>query len=93
MAGISDFERVAFWNVALIDQFTQIHVLANLTTVKDDITTVTKYMDECKNLEIPVLSPDVNESELNFTVNKDLPAAYKRKLECRPLRQPAVNEA
>ena len=44
---------------------------ANLTTVKDDITTVTKYMDECKNLEIPVLSPDVNESELNFTVNKD----------------------
>lgn len=44
---------------------------ANLTTEKDDITTVTKYMDECKSMGIPVLSPDVNESELNFTVNSE----------------------
>ena len=42
---------------------------ANLTVAKDDIKEVTKFMDECKALKIGVLEPDVNESELNFTVN------------------------
>ena len=40
-----------------------------MTVAKDDITTVTKYMDECRDLGIDVLEPDVNESDLNFTVN------------------------
>ena len=43
---------------------------ANLTVHKDDIKEVTKLMDECRALKINVLEPDVNESELNFTVNK-----------------------
>ncbi len=43
---------------------------ANLTISKDDIRTVTKLMDECKVFKIKVLEPDINESELNFTVNK-----------------------
>ncbi|MBR1922280.1 MAG: DNA polymerase III subunit alpha [Paludibacteraceae bacterium] len=43
---------------------------ANLTISKDDIREVTKFMDECKSLQINVLEPDVNESEMNFTVNK-----------------------
>jgi DNA polymerase-3 subunit alpha len=42
---------------------------ANLTVHKDDIKEVTKLMDECKALGLSVLEPDVNESELNFTVN------------------------
>ncbi len=42
---------------------------ANLTIHKDDIKEVTKLMDECKAMKINVLEPDVNESELNFTVN------------------------
>ena len=42
---------------------------ANLTVHKDDIKEVTKLMDECRALKINVLEPDVNESELNFTVN------------------------
>lgn len=42
---------------------------ANLTDAKDDITEVTKLMDECRAMQINVLEPDVNESELNFTVN------------------------
>ena len=42
---------------------------ANLTVHKDDIKEVTKLMDECRALKINVLQPDVNESELNFTVN------------------------
>ena len=43
---------------------------ANLTVHKDDIKEVTKLMDECKLLGLSVLEPDVNESELSFTVNK-----------------------
>ena len=42
---------------------------ANLTVAKDDIKDVTKFMDECKSMKISVLAPDVNESEMNFTVN------------------------
>ena len=43
---------------------------ANLTVHKDDIKEVTKLMDECRALKVKVLEPDVNESELNFTVNE-----------------------
>lgn len=43
---------------------------ANLTRNKDDISEITKFMDECKSMGIYVKGPDVNESELNFTVNK-----------------------
>jgi DNA polymerase-3 subunit alpha len=43
---------------------------ANLTRNKDDINEITKFMDECKTMGIIVKGPDVNESELNFTVNK-----------------------
>ena len=43
---------------------------ANLTRNKDDIGEITKFMDECKSMNIPVKGPDVNESDLNFTVNK-----------------------
>ena len=42
---------------------------ANLTVHKYDIKEVSKLMDECKALGLSVLEPDVNESELNFTVN------------------------
>lgn len=43
---------------------------ANLTVEKADITKVSKFMDECKAMNIRVLEPDVNESGLNFTVNQ-----------------------
>ena len=37
-----------------------------------NITEITKLMDECKAMGIPVLGPDVNESNLKFTVNKKM---------------------
>ncbi|HKL96550.1 MAG TPA: DNA polymerase III subunit alpha [Paludibacteraceae bacterium] len=43
---------------------------ANLTRNRDNITDVTKFMDECKAMRLSVKGPDVNESDLNFTVNK-----------------------
>ena len=36
----------------------------------NDITKITFFIDEVKHMGINVLKPDVNESELNFTVNK-----------------------
>ncbi|MCK9399913.1 MAG: DNA polymerase III subunit alpha [Bacteroidales bacterium] len=35
-----------------------------------EIKKITFFIDECKHLNIPVLGPDVNESELHFVVNK-----------------------
>lgn len=43
---------------------------ANLTRNRDNIADVTKFMDECKAMRLPVKGPDVNESDLNFMVNK-----------------------
>ena len=60
---------VAYQTGYLKAHFPAEFMAANLTVEKDDIVTVTKYMDECKALKISVLEPDVNESELNFTVN------------------------
>ena len=62
---------VAYQTAYLKAHYPAEFMAANLTDAKDDITEVTKLMDECKAMHIPVLEPDVNESELNFTVNKE----------------------
>ncbi|MGM9805053.1 MAG: DNA polymerase III subunit alpha [Candidatus Aphodosoma sp.] len=43
---------------------------ANLTRNRDNIIEITKFMEECKKMNVNVKGPDVNESDLNFTVNK-----------------------
>lgn len=35
-----------------------------------DLKEITLFIEECKRMHLPVLGPDVNESELKFTVNK-----------------------
>lgn len=60
---------VAYQTAYLKAHYPAEFMAANLTISKDNITDVTKFMDECKTLGISVLEPDVNESELNFTVN------------------------
>ncbi len=42
---------------------------ANLTMNKGKIVEVNKFMEECKAMKIPVLLPDINESDVLFTVN------------------------
>ena len=44
---------------------------ANLTRNKVDMGEIIKFMDECRSLGIVVKGPDVNESDLNFTVNRE----------------------
>ena len=44
---------------------------ALLSSNLNDITTLTDYMNECQQMGIKVLSPDVNESMLRFSSNRD----------------------
>lgn len=44
---------------------------ANLSKQLGNIDEIKKIMEDCKLSRIPVLGPDINESETRFTVNKD----------------------
>ncbi len=46
------------------------YMAATLSRNLNDIEELSKLMDECKRMRIEVLGPDVNESSLTFTVNK-----------------------
>ncbi len=47
------------------------YMAALMTSVLDSATKVSGYIAECKELGIPVLPPDINHSEDNFTVEGD----------------------
>jgi DNA polymerase-3 subunit alpha len=63
------YSWIAYQTAYLKAHYQAEFMAANLTRNKDDITEVGKFMDECKNLGMNVLEPDVNESDLTFTVN------------------------
>ena len=65
------YSWVAYQTAYLKAHYPAEFMAANLTVSKDDIKEVTKFMDECKAMRIQVLEPDVNESDLNFTVNSE----------------------
>jgi DNA polymerase-3 subunit alpha len=46
------------------------YMAAVLSRNISNITEITKFMDECRRMGIEVLGPEVNESNLTFTVNK-----------------------
>jgi DNA polymerase-3 subunit alpha len=64
------YSLVAYHTAYLKAHYPAEFMAANLTRNKDDIGEITKFMDECRMMGIVVKGPDVNESELNFTVNK-----------------------
>ncbi|NCB67395.1 MAG: DNA polymerase III subunit alpha [Bacteroidia bacterium] len=65
------YSWIAYQTAYLKAHYPAEFMAANLTRNRDDISEVGKFMDECKSLGINVLGPDVNESDLTFTVNKD----------------------
>jgi len=65
------YSWIAYQTAYLKAHYPAEFMAANLTRNRDDITQVGIFMDECKNMNINVLRPDVNESDLNFTVNKE----------------------
>jgi DNA polymerase-3 subunit alpha len=44
---------------------------AVLSNNMNDIKQVTFFMEECRRMKLPVLGPDINESEGPFTVNRE----------------------
>ena len=64
------YSWVAYQTAYLKAHYPAEFMAANLTCGKDNIADVTKFMDECKAMGVPVLGPNVNESELDFTVNE-----------------------
>ncbi len=65
------YSWVAYQTAYLKAHYPAEFMATNLTRSRDDIAEVGKFMDECKSMGIKVLGPDVNESDLNFTVNSE----------------------
>lgn len=61
---------VAYQTAYLKAHYTSEYMAAVLTSCLGTIDKITFFMEECKNLGLPLLGPDVNESERFFGVNK-----------------------
>ena len=65
------YSWVAYQTAYLKANYPAEYMAAVMSRSKDNITDITKFMDECKAMGIKVLGPDVNESNLKFTVNAE----------------------
>ena len=65
------YSWVAYQTAYLKAHYPSEYMAAVLSRNISDITEIKKFMDECKAMGIKVLEPDVNESNLKFTVNKE----------------------
>lgn len=63
------YSWVAYQTAYLKAHYPSEFMAANLTILKNSTKDVTRLMDECTEMNIRVLEPDVNESGLNFTAN------------------------
>lgn len=64
------YSWVAYQTAYLKANYPSEYMAAVLSRNISNITEITKFMDECKAMDIEVLGPDVNESNLKFSVNK-----------------------
>ena len=64
------YSWVAFQTAYLKANYPAEYMAAVLSRNLNDITKLTKFMDECKNMKIAVKLPDINESRAKFSVNK-----------------------
>ena len=64
------YSWVAYQTAYLKANYPAEFMAAIMTRRRDQITEITKLMDECKQMGISTLGPDVNESYLKFGVNK-----------------------
>ncbi len=62
---------VAYQTAFLKANYTNEYLAALLTTVKGDKDKSAIYLNECRQLKIPVLVPDVNHSSMDFSVSDD----------------------
>lgn len=64
------YSWVAYQTAYLKANFPSQYMAGNMTRNKTNISEITKLMDECKSMGIRTLCPDVNESRLKFSVNR-----------------------
>ena len=64
------YAYIAYQTAYLKAHYPAEYMASVLSNNMNDIKTVTFFMEECKRAGIPVLGPDVNESQYKFTVNK-----------------------
>ncbi|MCK9301471.1 MAG: DNA polymerase III subunit alpha, partial [Bacteroidales bacterium] len=64
------YSLVAYQTAWLKANYPSEYMAAVLSRSVNNISDVTKFMDECRSMGIQVLGPDVNESNYKFTVNK-----------------------
>lgn len=65
------YSWVAYQTAYLKANFPSEYMAAVLSRSLSNIVDITKFMDECKAMDIQVLGPDVNESILKFSVDKN----------------------
>ena len=65
------YAYIAFQTAYLKANYPAEYMAALLTNNMNDIKEVSKFMEECKHIGVPVLGPSVNESNYYFTVNKE----------------------
>ena len=65
------YSWVAYQTAYLKANYPPEYMAAVMSRSLSNITDITKLMDECKAMGIQTLGPDVNESNLKFTVNHD----------------------
>ena len=62
---------IAYQTAFLKANYPAEYMASVLSNNMNDIKQVSFFMEECKRMGVPVLGPDVNESQYLFTVNKD----------------------
>lgn len=62
------YALISYQTAYLKTYFPEDFMAAILTSEKDNLTKISKYLSECFDMEIPLLPPDINTSELEFTV-------------------------
>ena len=65
------YSWVAYQTAWLKANYPSEYMAAVLSRNLSNITEITKFMDECRAMSINVLGPDVNESMMKFSVNKE----------------------
>ena len=62
---------VAYQTAYLKAHYPAEYMASVLTHNRSDQTKLTFFLKECKRMNVPVLGPDINESQADFSVNKD----------------------
>ena len=65
------YSFISFQTAYLKAHYPQEFMASLLTHHMNDLSKLTKYMDECKRMGIKVLGPDLNESFIDYSVNQN----------------------